>query len=669
MKIKSFITPLVAVVVVVVLYHLAQLPEISPQERQQLSQRFSFSQLALSEVSGQEQQTRRPVNPHFERISGWISTVGAAVALNDLDGDGLANDICRVETRTNQVIVAPVPGTGNRYQPLTLSAAPTLAYDNQTMAPMGCLPADLNEDNRMDVLVYYWGRTPVAFLQTDKPTEYQPLELVTEIERWFTNAATTADLDGDGHLDLIITNYFQDGARILDAQAEIRDEMQHSMSRAYNAGGTYFFLGEPVNPEQNLTVHFQRINGSEVLDQPTNYAWTLAVGAADLDGDLLPELYFANDFGPDRLLHNRSTPGQLNFALLEGKRGFTMPASKVVGKDSFKGMGVDFADLNGDGIPDIFVSNIAAEYALEESHFLFVSTGETESMQRGLAPYVDESEPLGVSRSSWGWDSKLVDFDNDGMAEAIQATGFLKGEIDRWPELQQIAIGNDELIKDTRFWPNFRQGDDLCGHAMNPFYVQDNSGRYVNIAADLGLDQPYVTRGIATADVDGDGDLDFALANQWEDSYFYLNNCPQSCGQFLGLHVRMVATLNQDKQLLVYEGHPTNASSPAVTATATITLPNGHKLVAQIDGGNGHSGKRSHDLHFGLGSVPTDQPLPVALSWRDREGQIHHDNLALTPGWHTVELNNKGTNNLAHLQPDLINKPTKVNLANSITGE
>ena len=38
--------------------------------------------------------------------------------------------------------------------------------------------------------------------------------------------------------------------------------------------------------------------------------WTLAVGAADLDGDLLPELYFANDFGPDRLLHNRSTPGQ-----------------------------------------------------------------------------------------------------------------------------------------------------------------------------------------------------------------------------------------------------------------------------------------------------------------------------------------------------------------------
>ena len=338
MKIKPYMTSLVAVVIIVILYNSAQLPEISPEERQQLAQRFKFSQLVLAEVPGPEKQTRRPVNPHAEHISGWISTVGAAVALNDLDGDGLANDICRIETRTNQVIVAPVPGTGHRYQPLTLSAAPLLSYDDKTMAPMGCLPADLNEDNRMDVLVYYWGRTPVAFLQSDKPMEYQPVEIVTEIERWFTNAATTADLDGDGHLDLIIANYFQDGARILDVKAETRDEMQHSMSRAYNAGGTYFFLGEPVEQEEKLTVHFRRINGSEVLEQPINYAWTLAVAAADLDGDLLPELYFANDFGPDRLLHNRSTPGQLNFARLEGKRGFTMPASKVVGKDSFKGM-------------------------------------------------------------------------------------------------------------------------------------------------------------------------------------------------------------------------------------------------------------------------------------------------------------------------------------------
>src|SRR5207237_451123 len=106
---------------------------------------------------------------------------------------------------------------------------------------------------------------------------------------------------------------------------------------------------------------------------------------------------------------NRSTPGHLRFTLLEGRKTLTSPNSKIVGHDSFKGMGVEFADLNGDGIPDIYVSNIAAPYALEESHFLFLSTGETEPMRRGIAPYIDRSESLGLSRSSWGWDCRLAD--------------------------------------------------------------------------------------------------------------------------------------------------------------------------------------------------------------------------------------------------------------------
>ena len=145
------------------------------------------------------------------------------------------------------------------------------------------------------------------------------------------------------------------------------------------------------------------------------------VHAADLDGDLLPELYFANDFGPDTLLHNTSTPGQLRFAPLHGRRGFTTPRSKVIGRDSFKGMGVDFADLNRDGLADIFVSNIASPFALQESHFVFVSTGDTRAMQAGRAPFVDRSDPLGLARSGWGWDIKADDFDNDGCCNVVCA--------------------------------------------------------------------------------------------------------------------------------------------------------------------------------------------------------------------------------------------------------
>ena len=65
---------------------------------------------------------------------------------------------------------------------------------------------------------------------------------------------------------------------------------------------------------------------------------------------------------------------------LEGVRTWTTPKSKVLGLDSFKGMGIDFGDLDGNGLLDMYVSNIAGEYSLEESHFAFVNTGRTDQM-------------------------------------------------------------------------------------------------------------------------------------------------------------------------------------------------------------------------------------------------------------------------------------------------
>jgi hypothetical protein len=72
-------------------------------------------------------------------------------------------------------------------------------------------------------------------------------------------------------------------------------------------------------------------------------------------------------------------------------------------------------------------------------------------------------------------------------------------------------------------------------------------------------------------------------------------------------------------------------------ARVTVYLPDGRKLVQQVDGGNGHSGKSSPDLHFGLGSVGR-RGLRVAFDWRDRSGTVRHEEADLAPGWHTVLL-------------------------------
>ncbi|HYG62375.1 MAG TPA: CRTAC1 family protein, partial [Thermoanaerobaculia bacterium] len=291
---------------------------------------------------------------------------------------------------------------------------------------------------------------------------------------------------------------------------------------------------------------------------------------------------------------------------------------------SFKGMGTDFADLNGDGMMDIFVSNIAQNWALEESHFLWMSTGRPEQLRQGIAPYRDESEPLGLARSGWGWDTRLADFDNDGTHEAIQALGFIRGQRNRWPELHELAMGNDNNIQRPGMWPKFLPGDDLSGHLHNPFFVRDEDGRFFDLAADIpGLGDLSVSRGLSVADVDGDGDEDFAVANQWETSYFFRNDSPR---QHTALHL--------DLRLPAAEGR----TRPAVGAAATVRLPDGKKMVAQVDGGSGHSGKRAPEIHFGLGRLAAGTPLLVDVAWRDATGTVRRQTLRLTPGRHTVLL-------------------------------
>jgi hypothetical protein len=633
---------LVTLVVLALLYSLTRLPALPASERSTLAAGFAFARLPLPAPAGFARHSIRRVNPKLQRIAAWISSVGAAVALYDLDGDGLPNDLCYVDPRIDQVVVAPVPGTGARYRPFVLDPAP-LPFDAATMAPMGCLPGDYNEDGRADLLVYYWGRSPVLFLRRagpdaadrPEPRAYEPVELVPGGERWFTNAATRADLDGDGHVDLVVANYFPDGARVLDAAAGDDEEMQATMSRAFNGGRKHLLLWQGGAAGAHPTARFAEAAG--VLDAEVDHGWTLAVGAADLDGDLLPELYFANDFGPDRLLHNLSTPGHLRFMRLEGRRSFTTPASKVLGHDSFKGMGVDFGDLNGDGLLDIYVSNIADQFALEESHFLWMSTGELGAMRRGIAPYVDRSEQLGLARSSWGWDARLADFNNDGVLEALQATGFLRGTTNRWPELHELAMGNDGLLRAPSHWPLFLAGDDVSGHFHNPFFVRAASGRYFDLAAQLGLGDGQTSRGIAIADVDGDGLLDFAVANQWGPSFFYHNESLHA-GAALDLLLALpVAPLPATRVFAGAAPAPMPAW-PAIGAAARVELPDGRRLVAQADGGNGHSGKRSPELHFGLGPLAGGAVVPVHLDWRDQHGAVHHQTLRLAPGRYTVLL-------------------------------
>jgi hypothetical protein len=178
--------------------------------------------------------------------------------------------------------------------------------------------------------------------------------------------------------------------------------------------------------------------------------------------------------------------------------------------------------------------------------------------------------------------------------------------------------------------------------------VRGPDGRFHDIAAQLSLDQPLLTRGIATADVDGDGRLDYAVGNQWGTSFSYRNES-NNTGAFLGLRLRLPIGEGVSQTRVCREGNGPAAlpSRPAIGAEARVFLAGRAPLVQQVDGGNGHSGKRSPDLQFGLGHLSGNNLVRVELRWRDVRGVLQQETIQLSPsGWYTIVLGReKGVTN------------------------
>lgn len=644
-RMRRFVPGLSAIATLVMMFFGVNYAVAGATGADQVAAKYRFQQIPIALPPGYHPtQTIRQVNPAYAHLRSWISSVGAGIALADVTGHRRDDGMCIVDPRTNDVIVtyAPTAPAADRFMPFVLNAAP-LPID-ATMAPMGCAPGDFNGDARTDFLVYYWGRTPILFLARSTaarpaPGAYQPAELVPEISQsgryngpqWNTNAVSIADFDGSGHPDIFVGNYFP-LSDVLNTHGVDNVQMNSSMSDAKNGGGDYVFrwVGATSGPHPDARYVMER----DSIPYSASTGWTLAAASADLTGDGLPDLYIANDFGPDHLLGNFSTPGRIRFTEAIGRRTPITPKSFVLGRDSFKGMGVDFGDLDDNGKFDMMVSNITTAYGLEESNFLWMNQAPNDAVMKkdlatGIAPFSQDAAQAGMAWTGWGWDLKFGDFLNNGNLDVVQADGFIKGKIDRWPWLQEMAMSNDDLYTNPASWPLVEPGDDIAGHQCIAFYAKAPGGGYVNVSKQLGLCVRIPTRGIATADTRDDGALDFAVARQWGPPAFYANESPHR-GHYLGLELYRPAAGRYPA------GGMQGIGSPAYGATAQIFLPGGHTQIAQLDGGSGHSGKSSFEIYFGLGAYRG--PVTVRLQWPDPQGRLHRQILRLTPGTHDLLL-------------------------------
>jgi len=129
-------------------------------------------------------------------------------------------------------------------------------------------------------------------------------------QRWWTATANFFDVDGDGHMDLFVGNYYADGSELTDANSSKPFEMNEDFSRAKNGGTSRIFLHVSSLSGPAPSVVYR--DAGNVLPNNGAHAWTLASGAADLDRSGLSDFYIANDFGPDQfaveLFHTRLGP-------------------------------------------------------------------------------------------------------------------------------------------------------------------------------------------------------------------------------------------------------------------------------------------------------------------------------------------------------------------------
>jgi enediyne biosynthesis protein E4 len=358
------------------------------------------------------------LSPKLDNIMPWLTSVGAAVAAADVDGDGFV-DLCVTESgRNDSNHLFRNRGDGTFEDITALSGT---GVGNPEGASMGVVFGDIDNDGDPDLYVVMWGEKNRLF-ENLGGGRFRDITDASGTGFWgYGNGATFVDYDRDGRLDLFVGNYFPEAVpdpatgqlRRLNLWDPFTTRVMHeSFTRAQNGGRNAFFRNLGDNRFEDVT---------EKLGLGFT-GWTLAVGAADLDNDGWPDLYVANDFGADELYFNTGdADGAPRFVPFVGKEGH--PA---IGDDWWKGMNVDFGDVDGNGFLDIYVTNILApRYKTDEGNMLWLNLADPTA--KNGRKFVNVGKATGTHDGGWGWGAKFADFDNDGRLDILEANGFRHG--------------------------------------------------------------------------------------------------------------------------------------------------------------------------------------------------------------------------------------------------